>query len=269
MALAFLLAGCATAPLDQAGSLRSYDRMEPANGLVTRSRLKVNKDAVLAARTVRIEPTVFSDTAARTSLTPEQRSLVANAVDRSMCAGLSERFEVVHPSERADLTVHAVVTQITPTDPVAAGLSKGGSVAKSILLPGVPGPVPRIPYGLGSLSLEAEARDPEGQQQAAMIWGRGANVLFGSTRIAEEGDAYVLAAEFGGDFSTLLVTGGSPFGRLPSPPSLEKIGYLLGKAAKHPACEAFGKPPGVVGLIGDYVGAPPSWTDPGAAPPSK
>ncbi|MDC7787233.1 DUF3313 domain-containing protein [Rhodoplanes sp. TEM] len=264
--LLWLLAGCASAPLDRAGTLQSYDRLEPANGLVTRSLLEVSPDDVLVARTVKIVPTVFSDPAARTPLTAEQRRLVANAVDRALCAALSERFAVVRPSEHADLTVHAVVTQLTPTDPVAAGLSKGGSVAKSILLPGVPGPVPRIPVGLGSLSLEAEARDPAGRPQAAMVWGRGATVLFGPTRIAENGDAYVLAAEFGADFGKLLVTGRSPFGGLPSPPSLEKIGHLLGKAPKYPACEAFGRPPGLVGLLGEQVGAPPSWTDQGAAP---
>jgi hypothetical protein len=264
MLLGLPVAGCATAPLNQAGSLQSYADLKPSDGMLTRSRLRVSKQEVLAARTVRIVPTEFPVPAAGTPLTSEQRSLVANAVDRTLCSDLSERFEIVEPSQPADLTVHAVVTHVVPTDPVAAGLSRGASVAKTILLPGVPVPIPRIPIGLGSLSLEAEARNHQGEQKAAMIWGRGANAFLGSGRVAQEGDAYDLAAAFGGDFSDLLVTGKTPFGALPSTPSIERLGALLGRAAKYPACEAFGKSPGLVGLIGGGIGLPPDWTDNGA-----
>ena len=262
-----LAAGCATAPLEPAGSLQSYEGLVPSDGMLTRSRLKVDTAEVLAAKTAKIVPTTFLTGEERAPFTQEQRNLVANAVDRTLCAGLSERFEIVAPAAPADLTVHAVIIHATPTDPVAAGLSRGASVAKSVLLPGVPVPVPRIPIGLGSLSLEADARDREGRQKAAMIWGRGANALLGSGRVAAEGDAYGLAAEFGADFSALLVTGKTPFGKMPSLPSLEKLGSLMGRAAKYPACEMFGKSPGVVGFIGERMGLPPSWTDTGAAPP--
>lgn len=265
--LSLLTAGCATAPLDRAGSLRSYDNLAPSDGLVTRSLLKVSEADVLAAKTVRIIPTKFSAPAERMAFTPEQRALVANAVDRTLCTGLSERFEVVGATEPADLTVQAVVTHAAPTDPIAVGATKSVSIAKSVLLPGVPVPVPRIPIGLGSLSLEADAHDRQGQQKAAMIWGRGANAFMGSGRVAEEGDAYALAAEFGNDFSKMLVTGKTPFKGPPSLPSLEKIGHLFGKAPKYPACEAFGKSPGLVGMIGEGIGLPPAWTDKGAAKP--
>ena len=264
--LGLLVAGCATAPLDQAGSLRSYDNLKQSDGLLTRSRLRVSKDDVLAAKTVRIIPTSFSEPAARTPFTSAQRNLVTNAVDRTLCAGLSERFEVVAGSEPADLTIHAVVTHVVPTDAVAAGLSKGVSVAKTVLLPGVPVPIPRIPIGLGSLSLEAEARDPEDNQKGAMIWGRGANAFLGSGRVAQEGDAYTLAVAFGADFSKLLVKGETPFGGLPKLPSFDEIGTLLKDAPKYPACKAFGESPGFAGMIGEGLGLPPSWTDNGAAP---
>lgn len=263
--LTALMAGCASAPLDRAGSLQSYEQLTPSDGMLTRSLLKVDKDEVLAAKTVKIIPTTFSEPAGATPFTPQQRSLVTNAVDRSLCSGLSERFQVVSAWAPADLTVHAVVTHIKPTDPVAAGLSKGASVAKSFVLPGVPVPVPRIPVGLGSLSLEAEARDPSGHQKAAMIWGRGATAFLGSGRVSEEGDAYGLAAEFGADFSQLMVSGETPFGGLPSPPSFERIGMLLGGKPKYRACEEFGRHPGVAGLIGENIGLPPKWTDDGAA----
>lgn len=263
--LSLLAAGCATAPLERAGTLQSYDELAPSNGVITRSLLKVSKADVLTAKTVRIVPTAFFAPAERSAFTEEQRSLVTNAVDRALCAGLSERFKVIAPSEPADLTIRAVVTHVAPTDPVAVGLSKGASLAKSVLLPGVPVPIPRIPIGLGSLSLEAEARDRRGTQKAAMIWGRGANAFFGSGRIAENGDAYNLASSFGDDFSKLVVTGTTPFGSTPELPSIESVSAFLGAAPKYPACEAFGKSPGLVGLIGEGIGVPPNWTDNGAA----
>lgn len=267
LATAGLLAGCATAPLERAGSLRSYDNLKPSDGVVTRSLLSLKKEDVLAAKTIRIIPTEFSIAASRVPFTDTQRKLVANAVDRSLCAGLSHRFEVVEKSQQADLTVRAVITHVAPTDVAAVGLSKGASVAKTILLPGVPVPVPRIPVGLGSLSLEGEARGNDGEQRAAMIWGRGANALFGSARMSEEGDAYSLAAAFGEDFSKMLVTGSTPFGGSPTIPPLESLGPILGGAHKYPACEAFGRFPGLAGVLGDQLAMPPEWTDKGAAKP--
>lgn len=259
-----MAAGCASAPLDRAGSLGSYENLTPSDGLLTRSLLNINKEDVLAAKTVRIVPTTFSASAQGAPFTAEQRGLITNAVDRTLCSGLSERFDVVAPTEPADLTVHAVVTHVAATDPAAAGLSKVASVAPSILLPGVPVPVPRIPIGLGSLSLEAEARDPSGTQKAAMIWGRGANSFTSSPRMAREGDAYDLAAAFGADFSRLLVTGASPFGKLPAAPSVGNLGAFLGGKPKHAACEAFGRSPGVAGMVAQRIGLPPDWTDKGA-----
>lgn len=263
--LGFFAGGCPTAPFDRAGSLQSYDSLVPSDGLLTRSLLKVSKDDVLAAKTVRIIPTRFSEPAALVPFAPAQRSLVSNVVDRTLCAGLSERFAVVSPSEPADLTVQAVVTHAQPTDALAAGLSKGAAVAKTVFLPGVPVPVPRIPIGLGSLSLEAEARGPKGDQKAAMVWGRGANAFLGSGRVAQEGDAYALAAEFGADFSGMLVTGTTPFGTLPTLPSIASLGALFGRASKYPACDAFGKSPGLVGMAAGALSLPPDWTDNGAA----
>lgn len=264
LVLSGVVAGCATAPLDQAGSLHAYADLKPSDGLVTRSLLRVSAQDVLAAKTVRIVPTAFLDRDGQAQLTPAQRSLVTNAADRTLCFGLSERLQVVSAAEPADLTVHAVITHVTPTNAVAVGVSKGAFVAKTVLLPAVPVPVPRIPIGLGTLSLEAEAIDAHGDQKAAMIWARGATAL-DVGRVAEEGDAYGLAAAFGDDFSKMLVTGKTPFDTLlPLPPSANALTSALGGAPKYPACEAFDRSPGVVGLIGAGIGVPPEWTDKGS-----
>ncbi|TCT04664.1 DUF3313 domain-containing protein [Aquabacter spiritensis] len=267
--LPLLVAGCATAPLDEGGSLTSYGDLAQADGILTKSKLRIDKDAVLAAKTVRIVPTAFAAPARLTSITEEQRRLVSNAVDRSLCAGLSERFAVVSPAEPADLTVHAVITNMAPTDETAVAATKIASVAKSILLPGVPVPTPRLPIGLGSLSMEAEARGPGGRPEAAMVWGRGANMLSGSARVSRSGDAYELAGAFGEDFSKLLVTGENPFKSLSGPPSPERFQSWAGGAPKHAACEVFGREPGIAGLVSGAVGMPQEWTDKGGGSTSS
>ena len=258
---AVLLSGCASAPMTRGGSLSSYDSLTPSDGVLAKSLVRVSKDEVLAAKTVRIVPTVFSEMASP-KMSSKQRVLVANAVDRSLCVGLSERFQVVTADQPADLTAHVLVTQAAPTDEVAAGASKVVSFVPMAL--GVPAPVPRLPIGLGSLTVEAEAQDPSGKQQAAMIWARGANSFTDQPTVSTAGDAYDLASSFGGDFSQLLVTGATPFGKAPKMPSLDKIGSSLGGKPKYAACETFGRGPGVVGMIAGRAGLPPEWSDKGA-----
>jgi len=263
MCVTLALGGCATAPLEQAGSLRSYDRMSDANGLVTRSKIRVNKKDVLAAKTIRIASTVFPARPG-VAFNDKERRLVANAVSRELCLRLSERFRIVASDDEADLTVQATVTHATPTSETAAGASKALAIAKTVALPGVPVPVPRLPVGLGSLSVEAEARDFAGFQKAAMVWARNANSISSSARVSNEGDAYDLAADFGADFAKLVTTGESPFGGVPALPPMDSIPVRLGGAPKYVACEAFGRFPGLTGLAGQGLGLPPAWTDSGA-----
>ena len=262
--MSLLVTACANAPLEQGGSLTSYTDLEPADGMLAKSKILIHKDEVLAARTVRIVPTIFAAGAQNEGISEEQRKLVANAIDRSICFGLSDRLEVVPASQPADLTVHAVVTHMDATDEKAVAATKIASVAKSVFLPGIPVPTPRLPIGLGSLSMEAEARSPDGRPAAAMVWGQGATMLSGSARISAAGDAYELASTFGDDFSKLLVTGENPFKSLSGPPPAERIQSLAGGAPKFAACDAFGRAPGVSGLVSGVVGAPPEWTDKGS-----
>ncbi|MGO7331645.1 DUF3313 family protein, partial [Rhizobium leguminosarum] len=74
-----------------------------------------------------------------------------------------------------------------------------------------PIPVPRLPLGLGGLSVEAEATTRDGKQLGAMVWAKGANFLTTSARVSKVGDAYSLATSFGDDFSKMLVKGNTPF----------------------------------------------------------
>ncbi|NPU14754.1 DUF3313 family protein [Bradyrhizobium sp. 83012] len=262
LSVALAQSGCATAPLERAGSLRNYDRLADANGLLTRAQIKANKQELIEAKTIRIEPTAFPPRPDVT-LDESERKLVANVISREMCLRLSERFRIVSPGEDSDLTVRATVTHATATNATASAASQAASVAKSVALPGVPVPVPRLPVGLGTLSVEAEARNFAGFQAAAMVWARGANSV-STARMANDGDAYDLASEFGADFAKLVSTGESPFGGLPSLPSASSLPAKLGGAPKYAACEQFGRFPGVKGFVGAGLGLPPGWTDKGA-----
>ena len=46
---------------------------------------------------------------------------------------------------------------------------------------------------------------------------------------------------------------------------MAKLKASLGGAPKEAACEAFGRAPGIAGMIAERVGMPPDWTDKGAA----
>jgi len=266
---ALLLASCATVPLEQTGSLSSYEALAQSDGMLTRARISVNKSNVLSARTVRIAPTSFTRAASEAGLSEMQRDMVANAIDRSMCIGLSDRFQILVGSAPADLTVHAVITYVILTDEKAAAASRlvsvGASVAEKFVMPvHVPIPIPRIPIGLGGLSVEAEALDHNGGQEAATIWARGADAVTSKPKVSTAADAYDLAKVFANDFSKLLVTASSPFKGLPTLPSIHIITSMLGGPPKEAACDDFGRGPGLVGLLGDAIGLPPEWTDKGA-----
>lgn len=260
-------AGCATAPLTESGQLSSYAGLVPSDGVMTRTKVLIDRKGVLAARTVRFVPTGIDARAGGSGLTPKQLQLVSNAIDRSLCRDLSQRFTIVMPGEQSDLVVQAVITDVAKTDTTAAGASVvtgiGGKVASAAT--GIVLPIPRLPLGLGSLSVEAEARDVSGRQLAAFVWARGADSFTTAARIAEEADAHTLAGRFAGDFAKLLITGTDPIAD-PTPllPTAQGIGEYFGSDPKFAACRQFGRDPGLGDTIGSAVGLPPEWTDAGA-----
>lgn len=256
-----LLAACASAPTTRTGSLTTYEGLTPSDGVQTKSHLRVNKQNVLAARTVRITPTRFAR-GVGSGLSDKDRALVANRIDYALCKGLRRRLDVVDPMAAADLSVQATITHLRTTNKVAAGASVVVGFIPSALS-SVPGLSPRVPFGLGSLTIEAEALNPAGTQEAAIVWSRGASYVLSSATVSDVGDAYELASNFGGDFSEVLTTGETPFGGMPKI-DLPKFG---GK--KDADCDAYGRGSGFMGLVGGNFGMPPGWTDKGAQKGAK
>lgn len=256
------VAGCAAVPLEQASSLSSYESLSPAKSRFRKANYMVSAEDVKVAKTVYVEPAKVSDMAAPSIKKSSDRALVANMVSRGLCVGVSDRFQVVDNREEADLIVHATVTRIVPTNPTAAGVSTAAALGATIAQSSVP--VPRIPLGLGGLSVEGEATTRDGKQVAALVWAKGASFLTGP-RVSEVGDAYSLAESFGDDFSKMLITGKTPYKGFPKLPSGQKIMSSLGGKPKYRACEKFGRSPFLMDAVASQVGAPPSWTDKSAA----
>ena len=269
-----LVAGCGTILLNETGSLTRYDRLQASSDSTTRAKLYVDPAALAAARTVRIIPTQFPKAVSGPVLTEGERRLIANAADRALCYELSLRYDVVS-SKKADLTVRAMVTRVATTDVPAAGATIAASTGISVASQLGVGfastvgrvPIPRVPIGLGSLTVEAEAVDRRREQRAAMVWGGAANAFTNQARFSPASDAYDLAGEFGQDFGGFLTTGIDPFKAPNAIPNYNRIRVtVLGERPLDRDCDRFGRAPGVDGIIGDYIGLPPDWTDKGARP---
>ncbi|ASY58472.1 hypothetical protein SS05631_c35580 [Sinorhizobium sp. CCBAU 05631] len=247
--------------MHQGATLGSYAGMTASGGTLTKAKLRVDPAPVLAAQTVRIVPT-SAQIGSGTAFDPKDLALVTNTIDRALCTGLSDRFKVVAPNQPADLVVRATVTDIVATNRAAAATSTVASLGVAAVLPV---PVPRLPIGLGGLSVEAEAVGQDGSQKGAMLWSRGANMLTTKARVSTIGDAYSLSSAFGTDFSRMLVTGRDPFKGMMAMPSIQRMKASLGGDPKYEACKAFGSAPGIKGAVAGQLGLPPGWSDSGAA----
>ncbi len=271
-ALLISVAACGTVLLNDNGSLTRYDLLRASSEASTSARLYADQAALAGTRTVRIIPTNFpANAAGAAGLTEVERRVVANNADRALCYELSLKYDVVQ-SRDADLTVRAQVTRVDATNLVGAGstigLSAAVTVASQVGVGFAEGigrvPIPRVPIGLGSLTVEAEALDRRRQQRVAMVWGGAANSFTSQPRFSPASDAYDLAGDFGQDLGYLIATGQDPFKAPLTIPTWNRVRITtLGEAPLDPDCEAFGRAPGVNGIAGDYIGLPPDWTDKG------
>jgi hypothetical protein len=272
------VAACGTVLLNDTGSLTRYDRLRRSTSTATEARLFVDRPALQRAKTVRIIPTAFpANVEGSAPLNLADRRLIANAADRALCYDLSLRYDIVS-SRDADLTVRAQVTRVEPTNLTGAGGTIAGSAAVTVASQLGVGfaegigriPIPRLPIGLGSLTVEAEALDRRHEQRAAMVWGGAANSFTSQPRFSAASDPYDLAGDFGQDFGYLMATGDDPFTAPNTLPTWDRIRVtVLGEAPLDPDCEAFGRAPGLDGILADYIGLPPEYGDKGAAAPAR
>ncbi|SFL02978.1 DUF3313 domain-containing protein [Methylorubrum salsuginis] len=268
-----LLTGCGDVVLTDGRTLTRADQFVTSDAVASESKLFIDPTLPQTVRTVRIVPTVFTEAVSGPGLNAVERRLVANAADRALCYDLSLRYDIVS-SGPADLTVRSAITRIDLTNVPASGATIAASTAISVA--GQVGvgfansigkiPVPRVPIGLGSLTIEAEAIDARKRQRAAMIWGGASNAFTNQARFSAASDAYDLAGEFGQDFGSYLATTKDPFRGEMQIPTYDRIRVTtLGEAPLDPDCNAFGRAPGIDGILADMIGLPPEWTDKGPA----
>ncbi|NOV21166.1 DUF3313 domain-containing protein [Ensifer sp. NM-2] len=252
------LAGCQSASLSETGSLSSYKDFVASDGMVTKTKYRVDAASTKTVKTVHLIPTTFASNADVGTLGDPQKKLVATAIDRSLCEALSAHFDVVPVSKPADMAVRSVVTKVKATNAVVAGVS---SVASKVS----PVPVPRLPIGLGNLSVEAEAFDARGKQIAGLTWARGANIVTSGSRASTAADAFELAGDFSDDFSAMLAKSNDPMKsdfELPSMKNVSNsVSYAVTGKSTDPDCAVFGRGSGVTGIVGGALGLPPEWTE--------
>jgi hypothetical protein len=264
---AVLLSGCAQSALTRSGVVSSYAGMTESSGILTRASFRSDHARLRAARSIRIVPAVLGSGVLDRGLKANEIALVTNAIDRTLCARLAERFAIIGGNRPADLTVRVTITDIAPTNATVAGISSaigiGGTVARAAT--GLPIAVPRLPFGLGSLAVEAEALDADQRSLAVLLWSRGADALTTRPRASAESDAYTMASQFGADLARLLVTGDDPLKlSIASLPTARSMGEFVGLPSAQSACKPFGRNPGITGFVGGMLGVPPGWLDGGA-----
>lgn len=252
---ALFLTACASVDTTPSAALiaGAPGELTSSEGLRAKARFRVDAAAVSAARTLRIEPSLF-EAGLVENVTDRQREVVSQTLNQSLCRALSRRFEIVAPGAPADLVVRAQITRVEATGAGAAAVSTVGGFASPIPF------TPRLPVGLGSLVVEGAARDASNAAKAVMVWGRGADMFTTNARASSIGDAFTLARAFSKDFAKLLIRAGDPFKSASGTPQ---------RPRRKPApaeCAAWGASPGAAGFISDKLGLPPEMTAPQSAP---
>lgn len=192
MALLGFTGACATAQAPDSGFLASYDGLVARDDTV-RAAVRQRRDDSLARAidAVRIEPAVAVGGAGE-ALTPEERQVVLNELERQVCYEISERFTVVQDDRPDAGRIRMAMTRVNPTNPAGSAASAAANFF-------IPGPIGvRAPGSTGGLAAEAELLAPDGRQAAAIVWARNATVIgTDNPSLSRVGDAHQLAEVFG------------------------------------------------------------------------
>jgi Protein of unknown function (DUF3313) len=199
LVLSSALVGCSSAPkTNNKNFLSRYDTLEKYKEQSNYSNQRyINKTAVAKARTVYLGNTSYQELALPEGIDVKQIALVANAIDREVCEQLAPHYEIVDEQQTADLRMRASLTAVRSTNKTAAVVSSVVGLASPVWI--------RPPTGMGALAGEAEFLDSAQQQNAAIVWSRGAASFTEGESISSIGDAYQLAGRFAKDIAKLVV----------------------------------------------------------------
>lgn len=258
LTLLFSLAAsaCTTVPTPSTGFLSRTDKLETAKG-VRGKRLATPPPSppVEKNMTLRIDAVRFIEGATVfPAITQAERDLIVNVLARNACRDFSRHFDIVNTGAPLPPSYHLRmgIARLDATNKLGAAVG----VATSLALP-ISGLRP--PIGLGSLTIEFELIDSSGQQAAAMVWSRKADVLATDAATSRIGDAYLFAEDATSDFEALASRQTQSGNAIRNP--------FRGKPDD--ACEVYGLganiPARAVSALG--LPLPPEAVDKGAKPP--
>jgi Protein of unknown function (DUF3313) len=257
-ALMLSTGACTTIPTSNDGFLSRTDNLEAAKG-VRGKRLAtpppsppIGRDSKLQIEAVRS----VSNVSPPGQITPAERALIENALARNACNDLSKQFEIIGSDVVSPdaYKLRIGVTNLEPTSKFGAAVG----TASGFLIPvvGI-----RPPIGLGSLTVEFELLKPSGEQAAAMVWSRKADMVATDAAASRIGDAYVFASDATSDFARLASRQASngDNARGIAIPFLDKPDEVCGIYG-----QATNRAAQVVGFLG--VPVPPEMVDKGPKP---
>ncbi len=188
---AALLTGCASADVTRSGFLSDYSKLEPRTDTVRAKVAQYRNEPLLEQiNRIWIEPTVLVGDIGE-GITEEEKAIIVREIDRRICFAVSDRFEIAEQAEQGAGRLRAAASRVQPTNAV-------GSSASAVANFFIPGPLGvRVPGSTGGLAAEAELLAPDGQQAAAVIWARDAQVVgTESPSLSRIGDAHQLTGAF-------------------------------------------------------------------------
>jgi Protein of unknown function (DUF3313) len=258
-ALLLVTSACTTISTSNDGFLSRTDRLEAAKG-VRGKRLATPPPSPPIERgsKLQIEAVRSVGTGVTSQLiAPAERALIENALARSACTDFSKHFEIVGAVISAPdaYRLRIGVSNIEPTGKFGAAI---GTISGFVIpLSGV-----RPPIGLGGLTVEFELLKPNGEQAAAMVWSRKADMASTNAAASRIGDAYVFASDATSDFARLSSrqqTGNNGIGGVAIPfiDKPDEVCEIYGRATNAAAQ--------VVGFLG--VPVPPEIVDKGSKKP--
>lgn len=216
---ALTLSACATSEPTRSGFLSDYSLLEVQDDYV---RAKVaeyrNEDLLETINSVYIEPVVIGgDIGSR--FTEQERALIRHEVDRQLCYEVSKRFEIAPTNDPAAARLRVAATRVIPTN-------AAGSAASTAVNFFIPGPIGlRVPGSTGGMAAEAELIAPNGQQAAAVIWSRQAQVVgTDNPSLSRVGDAHRLSTAFGQLVAEAISPEGDKPKAVPTPDPCSRFG---------------------------------------------
>lgn len=247
--------GACTTPSAHSGLLSDYSQLGEVQGRLGK-RTERRPVTLLPTTSPLVLETVAYAPGVRDAsrLSDPAAALLLNHFVRELCGQMSPAFEITPVAAADGYRLRAWVTEVQVTGMVGAAVS----TPLSVILP-VGG---RLPVGLGAFAAEVEVVDATGNQVAAMVWRRRADMTM-EVSLSRISDAYALSEEaaeafgriFQSEDTNQIVAG------------VRSMSPIRLKGRTDAACAPYGEPRQLIGDVFSIFAPPlpPEVLDQGAA----